>query len=584
MSMAIRREAIMGRRQTGRGTAAQCPPAAPACPACGQLECLCRPRFFAGQLLTEDDLRRLDRYIVEKNKLHNRNLHDWGTVCGLEVSCHPCGDHVYVSTGHAIDRCGNDIVVCEPDCVDVCALIKRCKKPQKLECRPYSSTGDCKEVEEEWILAIRFCERPSRGVAALRGPAKGCATCGASASCGSCGSCSSCSGCSGCGGCSGCSTCDCNGGAVCGPDSKWTPSKRLPKRSSPAECEPTVVCESYVYEVFKKPKDDDETCDYGGALAKRWSCCLEAFFDVLPTPPGNFDAASYDADPEGWHDWCCQTKEALLEWFATYPGFDCEAIRNLQLLVCPEPTPTNYSAVFSPVATQLSQIFLQIFLDCLCSGLLPPCREPTCDLRVPLASVTVKSRDCRVVRVCNWTPCRKIAVTIPSLRYWLSAFPLGQAIRDLVHRLCCELEFEPPRPETPGSNPGGFVGQPSYKVSVNAKNLSAVIAKSATKTEAGFHSIALAANALGRDAPGHDRLLEPSQSGLVPQFLLLEQVARPVLKAIMEGVHGGDGGSRGERVDETEGDVRTELAELRALIAEQADEIAALREQLDADG
>ena len=34
-----------------------CDPA-PVCPACGGLECLCRPRFFAGQLLTEDDLNR----------------------------------------------------------------------------------------------------------------------------------------------------------------------------------------------------------------------------------------------------------------------------------------------------------------------------------------------------------------------------------------------------------------------------------------------------------------------------------------------------------------------------------------------
>ncbi len=40
------------------------------CPACGELKCLCRPRFFPGQLLTEEDLNRLDRYIVEKNKLH----------------------------------------------------------------------------------------------------------------------------------------------------------------------------------------------------------------------------------------------------------------------------------------------------------------------------------------------------------------------------------------------------------------------------------------------------------------------------------------------------------------------------------
>ena len=42
-------------------------PACQPCPDCGGLECLCRPRFFAGQLLTEQDLNRLDRYITEKH-------------------------------------------------------------------------------------------------------------------------------------------------------------------------------------------------------------------------------------------------------------------------------------------------------------------------------------------------------------------------------------------------------------------------------------------------------------------------------------------------------------------------------------
>ena len=43
------------------------------CPACGGLECLCRPRFFAGQLLTEEDLNRLEHYIIEKNKSQYAN-------------------------------------------------------------------------------------------------------------------------------------------------------------------------------------------------------------------------------------------------------------------------------------------------------------------------------------------------------------------------------------------------------------------------------------------------------------------------------------------------------------------------------
>ena len=62
----------------------------PACPACGGLECLCRPRFFAGQLLTDEDLNRLDHYIVAKNRMHNRHLFGTGVACGLEVVCSVC--------------------------------------------------------------------------------------------------------------------------------------------------------------------------------------------------------------------------------------------------------------------------------------------------------------------------------------------------------------------------------------------------------------------------------------------------------------------------------------------------------------
>ena len=61
-------------RKVARTTADPCTP----CPVCGGLECLCRPRFYAGQLLNEQDLNRLDRYIVAKNRLHNRYLHGWG--------------------------------------------------------------------------------------------------------------------------------------------------------------------------------------------------------------------------------------------------------------------------------------------------------------------------------------------------------------------------------------------------------------------------------------------------------------------------------------------------------------------------
>ncbi|MFF4399605.1 hypothetical protein [Streptomyces sp. NPDC001480] len=84
-----------------------------------------RPRFFAGQLLTEDDLSLLVEYLTAKNRLHNRSLSGPGVVCGLGVSCDPCGGGtVVVHPGHAFDCAGNDIVVSCTERVDVRALVR----------------------------------------------------------------------------------------------------------------------------------------------------------------------------------------------------------------------------------------------------------------------------------------------------------------------------------------------------------------------------------------------------------------------------------------------------------------------------
>ena len=148
------------------------------CPACGGLECLCRPRFFAGQLLTEQDLNRLDHYITEKHKLHNRHLFGPGVVCGLEVRCDPCDERVTVMPGYALSPCGEDIVVCHADSVDICDLIARCRDYEGPDCRPYARGDDpCEAVIEEWVLAIRYAETPSRAVTPLTGTAS--CNCGA---------------------------------------------------------------------------------------------------------------------------------------------------------------------------------------------------------------------------------------------------------------------------------------------------------------------------------------------------------------------------------------------------------------------
>jgi hypothetical protein len=101
-----------------------------------------RPRFFAGQLLTEDDLGLLVDYVTGKTRLHNRTVYGPGVVCGLEVSCDPCGGgKVVVGPGHALDCAGHDIVVSCREQVDVQALVQ--------ELRISSLGVDCKDPCED---------------------------------------------------------------------------------------------------------------------------------------------------------------------------------------------------------------------------------------------------------------------------------------------------------------------------------------------------------------------------------------------------------------------------------------------------
>lgn len=122
-----------------------------------------RPRFFAGQLLTEDDLGLLVDYLTAKGRLRNRSLSGPGVVCGLGVTCDPCGGGtVVVRPGHALDCAGNDIVVSCTERVDVRALVRE---------RRVGALGvDCEEPCDDdgtrrYGLFVRYQELPVEPVA-----------------------------------------------------------------------------------------------------------------------------------------------------------------------------------------------------------------------------------------------------------------------------------------------------------------------------------------------------------------------------------------------------------------------------------
>jgi hypothetical protein len=79
----------------------------------GSLE---RIRFFASRLLTTDDLDREQAYFLARSRRHNRFLHGWGVVAGLEVGVSEANE-VVVAPGLAIDCAGNEIAV--EECVRI---------------------------------------------------------------------------------------------------------------------------------------------------------------------------------------------------------------------------------------------------------------------------------------------------------------------------------------------------------------------------------------------------------------------------------------------------------------------------------
>lgn len=122
-----------------------------------------RPRFFAGQLLTEDDLGLLVDYTTAKGRLHNRSLYGPGVICGLGVTCAPCGGGtVTVHPGHALDCAGNDIVVPCTEQVDVGALVRE----QRVNALGVDCGENCDdEGDRRYGLYVRYQETPVEPVA-----------------------------------------------------------------------------------------------------------------------------------------------------------------------------------------------------------------------------------------------------------------------------------------------------------------------------------------------------------------------------------------------------------------------------------
>lgn len=92
------------------------------CAACGA-PLLERNRYFTGKFMTARDFQGEQDYLLCRQHLHNRMLHGWGIVAGLQVQLNPNKDcqstTVVVMSGMALDCCGREVILASNQVVPV---------------------------------------------------------------------------------------------------------------------------------------------------------------------------------------------------------------------------------------------------------------------------------------------------------------------------------------------------------------------------------------------------------------------------------------------------------------------------------
>ncbi|HWX65702.1 MAG TPA: hypothetical protein VNZ27_04655 [Rhodanobacter sp.] len=300
------------------------------------------------------------------------------------------------------------------------------------------NTTMCDGGTQDWILAVCYAEKPSRGVGALRESANGPGSC----SCGGQGGCS-CGG-SGSGGCS-CGGSSSTGKSDCGCASTSTTSK--PAKNAPVSCEPTLTCEGYSFKVYKAPNTSLNTqkTTYGEA-AKRFMCCI---LPLMETVQGSLKDKTYSHAQI--YSYLLSLRDALADFIRNQGFYDCELASRLAAVGIAAPDSSVYDLKKKSTSLMLMQSYGQslqglssvaeaVMQKCLCGALLPPCSPSAMADCVPLATITVSSSDCHVIKICNISA-RAFLPTWPNIQYWLSFFSsnggLFGNLRQMLEKMCC---------------------------------------------------------------------------------------------------------------------------------------------------
>jgi hypothetical protein len=126
-----------------------------------------RVNYFPRQLLTVDDMVTERDYMLQKLRRHNRYLHGWGVVCGLEVKAAATAQkpwQVRISAGYALGPYGDEIHVAQAVFLD----LEKCGPNAMTDpCEPGRLRAAPRGVGVTVYVAIKYAECLARPVKAM---------------------------------------------------------------------------------------------------------------------------------------------------------------------------------------------------------------------------------------------------------------------------------------------------------------------------------------------------------------------------------------------------------------------------------
>jgi len=333
---------------------------------CCSLDCIVKPRFFCGQLLTDADLSALLKWARDRFAL-SRYRHGWGVVCGLDVRCDSqTATSVIVTPGYAVNCCGDDVIVCAEATLDL-----------KDACREHEDP--CADLRRE-VQGKRLADavRLSGATLEITVPKPGQITS------------------------SGgpitpkpVQIDNLNGARAVDIYLSYTEQPSDPSTAlGRSSCKQTPECEySRTRESYKLSWEIGvEGTDPVRARAQAWHEGYEKCLDVLTSFRKRFPQTLPGIEVRRW----------LLRWIDDHPQYQVCGLRET---ICTQPD--NYFGSEQNLVTvlfQLVQSCRNAYLQCNCFG----CDE---DTRVPLARVWVKpdngTTDCRIVAIDQYPPYRR---------------------------------------------------------------------------------------------------------------------------------------------------------------------------------